>query len=89
MLSLYQLAGGSSYVGLSHRYLPQLDLSPVLRFDRAIVIARLERPYGDFHARDGEPSVADDGKYVAGGAALEGWQQAWVRIILPVGRALR
>jgi hypothetical protein len=89
MLSLYQLAGGASYVGLSHRYLPQLDLSPVLRFDRAVVIARLERPYGELHARDWQPGMAEDGPQVAQRSAAEGWQQAWVRIILPVGGALR
>ena len=72
LMMFYAAAGGESYVELTHRYQPYLDLTTALRTGRAILVGLCKQPLSDL--RDREHSLA--------GEASEHW--TFVRVIFPV-----
>jgi hypothetical protein len=76
ILAFHRSAGGSSYTGMMNRYLSHLDHSELLRTDRAILFAELERPQLDWQIqRNGEEVAATNGTVVT-----------FIRIVLPVAK---
>jgi hypothetical protein len=72
MVTFYAAAGGEHYTGLRNAALRELDLSPLLDLDRAVLFGRLERPA--LRCRiDGEVQTPDR-------------QETFVRVVLPVRR---
>ena len=63
LMSFFRSAGGTSYMGLQHRYLASLDCSDLLKLDRAIVFARLPESASKWNLqRDGVQQNAIQGK---------------------------
>ena len=65
----YEAAGGSRYTGLANAYQPFVDMSYLLKTDRAILVARVERE-GEPHrasavVRGGEPIAGSDDRIVS------------------------
>lgn len=74
MLSLHKAAGGTSYTGLNHRYLKEIDLTSHLKLNRAILIGQLPEPVLDWSIKQGvEKMVAQNGQ-----------RAAFVRFVIPV-----
>lgn len=74
LMMFYDAAGGGTYTGLLHQYQDDLDLSTLLRFDRATLVGRAERPAVEI-ARDGKPLTKGYDR-----------QWTWYRIVFPVGK---
>ncbi|MDP7019460.1 MAG: hypothetical protein QGG36_26925 [Pirellulaceae bacterium] len=72
MLMFYESSGGESYVQLTNRYLDQIDLSPHLQFDRAVLVGRAAGAACRLQ-RNGEP--------------LAGSNWTFYRAVLPVGKS--
>jgi hypothetical protein len=68
----YGAAGGIKYVGLNNRELGDLDLSPALGLDRAVLVGRLSQPQTRLLV-DGSPLEAKDIDHAN-----------YVRVLLPV-----
>jgi hypothetical protein len=63
LMSFFRSAGGTSYMGLQHRYLASLDCSDLLKLDRAILFARLPESASKWNLqRDGVQQNAIQGK---------------------------
>jgi hypothetical protein len=76
ILAFHRSAGGSSYTGMIHRYLAHLDHSELLRTDRAILFAELEKPQLAWQIQRNSVDVDTD----------NGTQATFVRIVLPVAK---
>ncbi len=74
MMLFHRAAGGTGYTVLSHRYMQQLDLSELLRLDRAMIYGRINQPTTTVHAQVGEKSRE----------LKEGNRQTWIRMVIPV-----
>lgn len=72
MITFHQAAGGTAYTGLENHSLQQLDLSPLLWLDRAVLFGRIELPASE---------LALDGKDIPPTRHF-----AFVRLVLPVER---
>jgi len=72
MLTFYDLAGGRSYVHLLNRYHAKLEMSHLLRLNRAILIAKLPQPLTQLNVYGQTRDPAVDSP------------QTFVRIVLPV-----
>ncbi|AMV32172.1 hypothetical protein VN12_08615 [Pirellula sp. SH-Sr6A] len=83
MLAFHRSAGGFGYTGMIHRYLSKLDLSELLRTERAILFAELPEPQVEWvPVRN---SLQNDPNQAQGlGAELEGTRTAMIRIVIPV-----
>mgnify|MGYP002623158504 FL=1 len=73
MISFHDAAGGSVYTGLSNSALSQLDLSPLLELNRAVVFGRIELPVTTLTINGAEQTPVR--------------RETFVRIILPVQRS--
>lgn len=79
LMMFYKSAAGQAYTGLTHRYQSQLDQSNLLQTDRAILVGRLEQPWGRLQVSE-----------VAGGDQQEpvevqqNLDRVWCRIAIPV-----
>ncbi len=74
LLSMYEACGGKRYVGLDLRYLTDLDLSDRLGLNRAILLARVEKPLIKWKASTQEQTEV----------AVDGYRTTVVRFIMPV-----
>jgi hypothetical protein len=72
LLSFHAEAGGKSYTGLRNDMRAELDLTPLLDLDRAVLIGFLQAPAAEM--------------LVDGGAAPSGRRLTLVRLVLPVER---
>ena len=78
ILTFHELVGGKSYTGLSNGLLRPLDLSPLLRVDRAVLFGTIDVPAARLMLKDGTPDAAhpvEPSRYTT-----------CVRIVLPVQR---
>ncbi len=74
MLLFHRAAGGTTYTELTHRYLQSMDLSDLLRLNRAIVFGRLEIPTTEIEVTShSTPSPIAPGR-----------RECWVRMVIPV-----
>jgi hypothetical protein len=79
LMSFFRSAGGTSYVGLQHRYLASLDCSDLLKLDRAILFARLPESASNWNLqRDGVQQNE-----------LQGKRTTMVRLVLTVQNSNR
>ena len=76
ILAFHRSAGGSSYTGMINRYLAHLDQSELLRTDRAILFAELEKPQLAWQIQRNGVDVE----------SARGTQATFVRIVLPVAK---
>jgi hypothetical protein len=76
ILAFHRSAGGSSYTGMINRYLAHLDHSELLRTDRAILFAELEKPQLAWQIQRNGLDVE----------TVRGTQATFVRIVLPVAK---
>jgi hypothetical protein len=76
ILAFHRSAGGSSYTGMINRYLAHLDHSELLRTDRAILFAELEKPQLAWQIQRNGFDVE----------TVRGTQATFVRIVLPVAK---
>ena len=72
MITFYDDAGGSSYVGLQHDALSQMELSDTIRLNHAILIGAMSQPLTNLH--------------VDGDVVQPSHSETIVRLILPVDR---
>ena len=72
MVTFHDVAGGSSYTGLTNQSLDRLDFSPLLTLDRAVLFGRMEAPAAQLNLDD-EPTNATR-------------QWTFVRLVMPVER---
>jgi hypothetical protein len=74
MMLFHRAAGGTGYTVLSHRYLQQLDMSELIRLNRAIVYGRIDQPTTEVRSKvDGNERELQNGT-----------RQNWIRMIVPV-----
>ncbi len=79
MLAFHRAAGATSYTTMVHRYLSELDLTELLKTDRAILFAELSNPMLQWKMdRNNQPTTLAPGKTAT-----------FVRILLPVGKPQR
>jgi hypothetical protein len=79
LMSFFRSAGGTSYVGLQHRYLASLDCSDLLKLDRAILFARLPESASNWNLqRDGVQQNE-----------LQGKRTTMIRLVLTVQNSNR
>jgi len=72
MLTFHEAAGGTRYTGLTNQTWEHLDLSPLLRLDRAVLFGRIQVPVARL-TLDGEPAPPTR-------------HTAFVRLVMPVER---
>ncbi|HID23190.1 MAG TPA: DUF4350 domain-containing protein [Planctomycetaceae bacterium] len=70
MLTFHEAAGGTRYTGLTNQTWERLDLSPLLRLDRAVLFGRIQVPVARLKL-DGQPVAATR-------------HTAFVRLVMPV-----
>ena len=75
LLSFHAEVGGTDYTGLHNDMLAELDLTPLIDLDRAVLIGFLDQPAADVT--------------VDGGEAPPGRRITLVRLVLPVDRSQR
>ena len=78
MMMFYEIAGGSSYTGLSHDYQGRTDLSDLLISQRAILVGELKGQASKLDVTSADPSESDP-EYDQ--------VTTFVRIVLPVSNA--
>jgi hypothetical protein len=77
MIAFHQSAGGSNYTGLYNRYLGELDASDVMRYDYAVLLARVDEPALAWSVhRDSIPVPS-----------IEGNRRTYLRLFIPVARS--
>lgn len=83
MLAFHRNAGGFGYTGMIHRYLAKLDLSELLRTERAILFAELPESQVEWiPVRTSKQNGLNQPERL--GAELEGTRTAMIRIVIPV-----
>lgn len=74
MVLFYRAAGGEGYTTLTHQVFGEVDLSELLRMDRAMIVGRIDGPTWDLRTqRDGSEQEVQDGM-----------RKTWVRFIVPI-----
>ena len=77
LISFHESAGGSKYTGLYNRYLSDLDLSDVIRLDRAILICELKDPSLTWTMRRNAVPIQ----------TTDGQRKTFLRLIIPVSKS--
>ena len=72
MLSFYDFAGGTDYVGLAHSQLRFLEVSDTIRLNHAVLIGKLDTPATSFEVNDHQVTPSES--------------STLVRVFLPVDR---
>lgn len=83
MLAFHRSGGGFGYTGLIHRYLSRLDMSELLRTERAILFAELSEPQVEWSASRTEFRGSQDDKSEPS-SELAGSRTSMIRIVIPV-----
>ncbi len=78
LMLFYKSASGQSYTGLAHRFQPQIDQSNLLQTDRAILLGRLEQPWGRVQVTNAEIATAGAQE------VKQDLDRVWCRIAIPV-----
>lgn len=79
LMMFYKSASGQSYTTLAHRFQPQMDYSNLLQTDRAILLGRLEQPWGQVAVSHHDESNAAQDLEVK-----QDLDRVWCRIAIPV-----
>jgi len=79
MMMFYKSASGQSYTALEHRFQPQIDQSNLLQTDRAILLGRLEQPWGHVNVTGSADATGVEQLEVT-----QDLDRVWCRIALPV-----
>ena len=80
-LTFHRAAGGSGYTGLKNRDLEALDLSELIRLNRAVLVGRLKLSIDDGQTTDAGTELLIDGEKARAAGSR---QLTYLRIVLPV-----
>lgn len=83
MLAFHRSGGGFGYTSLVHRYLSRLDMSELLRTERAILFAELSDPQVEWLANRSDLPTAG-GQRGGASSELAGSRTSMIRIVIPV-----
>ena len=80
-LTFHRAAGGSGFTGLKNRDLEALDLSELIRLDRAVLVGRLKLSADNGQTTDAGTELLIDGEKARAAGSR---QLTYLRIVLPV-----
>lgn len=78
LMMFHEAATGSNYTSLSHRFQPHVDHSNLLDTDRAILVARVDRPFVSLAIHDADGTEVN---------ARQEMERVWCRFVIAVDRA--
>ncbi len=81
LMMFYKVASGQTYTSLTHRFQPHIDQSNLLQSDRAILVGRVEEPWGRVSVVG-----SDDAPVGEDLNSRQDLDRVWCRIAIPVAQ---